>query len=304
VRTFTTMLANVGAEVQDTSLPFRTIIKEFINRRYFQILRSINWKHITPDYTFDTVAGTQEYILPSDFYKAINVRDTTNGFELAASDLQQLLSDFPDEFTDSGSPARYYILEDNIQEQPTAASVVAVVSSSASDTTQTVRVRGISSGVEKTETVTLNGVTPQNSTFSYTRLLGISKSAVTVGAVTCTTNAAAVTNATLGPETVVSFVKKIGLHYVPGSVYTISVPYIRKPLPLIEDSDYPVSDFCDLIELGSRADAWRYKRQGAKASDCESRFEVELQRYIWDQENEPNAIVQFRPTTYNQDNLY
>lgn len=302
-KTFSEIVDNVQADVQDTSSAFDAIVRKYVNNRYFQVLRAINWNAVRTDYTF-TTDGSQEYVLPADFGKELHVRDTTNGEELAYADLQRLFTDYPDSFSDSGSAARYYIVEDTVQEQPTSASVIAVSSSSASDTTQTVLIRGIVSGSETSETVTLTGTTPANSVNSYTRVKAVSKSGNTTGYITLTSNSAAVTIAVLAPKVNTFYCKRIGLHYVPSTAITVAVPYYIKPLPLVEDYDYPIIDIADLIELGAKADAWRYKRQGAKANDAETRFAIELQGYIWNQENQPNRITQFVPVTYNQDNLY
>ena len=301
---FLTITTNVGNRVQDPSSTFATVIKTFVNKRYFQILRAINWQNINYDYTFDTVGGTQNYVLPDEFGKEISARDTSNGLELSAYDYQNLATDYPDGVSDEGSVARYIIYEDTVKAQPTASSALAIVSSSTADTTQSILVRGISGGVELTETVTLNGTTPANTANSYTRVKGISKSAVTAGKVTVTSNTGAVTLTVLPPKVTESRYKLIKLHYVPITAITISLPYIIKPLPMTENNDYPIIDIADLIEIGAEADAWFYKRQGNKASARETMFGVELQQYIYDKENQPNVVTQFRPTTYNKDNLY
>jgi hypothetical protein len=304
---FNTMVTNVGTRVQDTTTPFATILKPLINKRYFQVLRVINWQNIRYDYTFDTVAGTQDYVLPDDFGKEISVRDTTNGLELGSYDYQKLVTDYPDEVEDSGSVARYIITEEVVKEQPTSTSVVSMVSSSSADTTQSILIRGITGGIETTELVLLTGTSTNplaHSTNSYTRIKGISKSAITTGSVTLTTNSATVQLAVLPPKVTESRYKIMKLHYVPTTTIEISVPYIIKPLPLVENNDYPTLDIADLIEMGAEADAWRYKRQGTKASACESLYEVELQRYIFDKENQPNVVNQFIPVTFDKDNLY
>jgi len=300
---FNTIKSNVGSNIQDTSSAMATIIGRFVNKRYFQILRTINWDCTRPDYTL-TTTSVQEYVLPDDFGKEISVRDTTNGLELGRTDIQRLITDYPDSFDDSGSAARYYIREDNVQDQPTSASVLAIVSSSASDTTQTILIRGVSSGVETSESVTLTGLTSVNTTNSYTRVKAISKSAVTVGKITVTSNSGAVTEAILPPKVTESRYKLIGFHYIPSTAIVVAIPYIIKPLPLIENNDYPVIDIADLIEMGAEADAWRYKRQNGKSQQMEAMFSLELQQYIYDKENQPNQVTQFIPVTYDQDNLY
>lgn len=301
---FTTIKSNVGSNIIDTSAAMGTIIGRFANKRYFQILRAINWQNVYYDYTFNTVAGTQDYVMPDDFGKELVVRDTTNGVELARVDYQYLITNYPDSIEDTGTVGRYTIYEDTVKEQPSSASTISITSSSASDTTQTIRIRGIVSGSETSEAVTLNGTTAVVSTNSYTRIKAISKSAVTVGRITATSNSGAVTLSVMAPKITESRYKLMKLHYVPASVITVSVPYITKPLPMVEDNDYPVLDIADLIELGAEADAWRYKRQFAKAQQVDMMFAMELQQYIYDQENQPNEVSQFRPVTYDRDNLY
>jgi hypothetical protein len=96
----------------------------------------------------------------------------------------------------------------------------------------------------------------------------------------------------------------MGLYYVPSSVITVRVPYIIKPLPMTEDYDYPILDISDLLEAGAMADAWRYKRQFNKAGVYETLFTSRISEYIWDKDNDPNRVYQFKPSTYNKENLY
>ena len=81
--------------------------------------------------------------------------------------------------------------------QPTAASAIAIVSSDNDDTTQAVTVVGTVNGLDDVEAVTLTGTTSVSTAKSFSYIKGIRKSADTEGTITCTSNAAAVTNATL-----------------------------------------------------------------------------------------------------------
>jgi len=301
-KTFTTIKTNVGAEVQDTSSAFDTILGRFVNRRYFQILRAINWQNVQPDYTFDTVAGTQRYVLPDDFGKEVSCTDITNDIGLSKTTLEKLFEDYKD-IAVSGTVERYCIIEDCVKEHPSEASVLTIVSSSSADTTQTIFVRGISDGVETYESVTLTGTSDATTTNEYTRIKGISKSAVTAGYVTIDSNSAAKTQAIISPETLDTRYKIIVLHYIPSSTYTIAIPYIINPMPLSQDYDYPVLDIGDLLEIGTLADAWRYKKQFAKAQTMEILFNQQLQEYIFAKENQPNQVHQFIPEPYDRDGL-
>ncbi len=303
-KSFTQMKTNIGAELMDTSSNFATLIGRFINRRYYQILRAINWKNIQDSYSFSTVVGTNSYVLPDDFGKEVSCYDSTNDIYLSKMDLTEMFRLNGSTYEDAGAIGSYLIKEDTVKEQPTSASVLAISSSSASDTTQSILIRGISSGVETYETVTLTGVTPVNTTNSYTRVKAISKSAATVGSVTITSNSAAVTLALIPKETLETRYKIIKFDKTPSAVVTIKIPYIIKPLPLSQDYDYPIIDIADLIEEGSLADGWRYKRQFAKSADMEKIFVVHLQEYVQDLFNEPNQVHQFLPATYDNDDLY
>ena len=299
---FSAIVDNVGTDVQDTSSAFETISKRYINQRYFSILRSINWEVINPAFSFDTTAGTQTQALPEDFGKELYARDTTNGVELAKGDLSELVRAYPSALTTSGTVGRYAIYQDAVQAQPTTAAVVSIVSSSASDTTPTVFVRGIVSSYEVTEEITLTGTTAATGSLSFSSIKGISKSGTTVGAVTVSCNSQ--TMAVLPPTIHESRYKIMFLHYNPSAVITIKMPYIISPAPMSDDDDYPVLDVADLIEIGAKADAWRYKRQFQKAQDMEILFEKELQRFIWEKENDPNRVTQFMPTIYDKSKLY
>jgi len=303
-KNFVTLKTNIGQEVQDTSSAFSTILGRFINRRYFQILRAINWQNLRTDYSITTTSGTKDYVLPDDFDKEISVEDGVNDILLTRLELQDISRNYPGATADAGTVYRYSILEDTVQKQPTSASTLSIVSSSASDNTQTILIRGIVSGYETSETVLLTGITPAVTTNTYSRVKGISKSSNTVGKVTVTSNTGAVTQSVLPPKILESRYKLIRLHYVPTTTLVLSVVYIIKPLPLTEDYDYPVLDIADLLEIGVLADAWRYKRQFAKAQTMEILFNQELSNYIWSKENSPNMIFQFCPTTYNNDDLY
>jgi len=279
-----------------------TINKRYINKRYFQILRAINWEVLNPAYTFNTVSGTQTYALPEDFGKELYALDTTSGVELSRVPWGRLAMSYASELTTAGDVKRYAIYEDAVQAQPTTAAVASITSSSASDTTQTILVRGIVSTYETVEEITLTGITAATGSLSFSRIKGISKSASTTGAITVTCNSQ--TMAILPPTINVSRYKIMFLHYKPSAVLAIKMPYYIAPMPLSDDDDYPVVDVADLIEIGAKADAWRYKRQFAKAGDMEALFERELQRFIWEKENQPNEITQFIPTTYNRNSLY
>jgi len=301
-KNFSVMKDNIADEINDTATAMKTIIGEYLNKRYFQVLRATNWERIRTDYTFNTVAGTQAYPMPDDFGKPVFVLDDTSDKKLTETNLEDIVRNYPSTINSNGTVGRYAIIDDVVRTQPSAAAKVGIVSSSASDTAETVLIRGMdANGIESTEEETLTGVTKVETATLFERIIAISKSAVTVGYITVTSGTDTLT--ILPPKLLESRVKLLFLHERPASVLAIDVPYIIKPFPLIEDEDYPIIDIADLIETGGKADAFRYKRQMAIAKDYELLFAKEMTEYIFDMHNKPDFVPRFRPVTFNRDDL-
>jgi len=91
--------------------------------------------------------------------------------------------------------------------------------------------------------------------------------------------------------------------YTPNADITVEFPYIARPSELSDDTDEPVLGLEDILEVGATADAYRYKRQFAKAREMEAQYEQMLANKIWEYENAPNMSHQFKPQVFNRDNL-
>lgn len=303
-RLFVNIYGNVGSNIQDTSSGTQTVIKNYVNDIYFDILKRINWQDIDDDYSFSTVAGTQDYVLPSNFGKEVYVYDATNLTELKPITMQELVRDFPSGLSLSGTVSRYAILNKAVRSQPSSSSTISVVSSSASDSTQTVRIKGYdSNGVQLEESITLNGTSAQTSSNSYVEIQSITKSASTVGRITVTSNSGAVTVAILAPADLSYMVKVVRLNYTPNGAITVKMPYIILPYPLVSDYDQPVIDAADVIELGATMKAWRYKRQFQKAMEYERQYETAINTLIWDKENSFNQAHYTSPLAYPRNDV-
>lgn len=98
--------------------------------------------------------------------------------------------------------------------------------------------------------------------------------------------------------------KKVRFYPNPTSIIAIKIPYQLQATPMVDSTDLPILR-CDIAcEYGATADAWRTKRQFAKAADFETQYEQVINEMIWEIENNPNRIVQLAPRTYNRDLLY
>jgi hypothetical protein len=95
----------------------------------------------------------------------------------------------------------------------------------------------------------------------------------------------------------------VRLYPTPSSIFTLAMPYQVEPLDMAL-TDKPILE-CDYeVEIGATAEAWRTKRQFAKAADFDQQYEAHIQHMIWRRENSPGRIVQFAPKTYDKEQLY
>lgn len=303
-RLFVNMYTNVGANVQDTSSGMATIIKNYLNDIYFDVLRRTNWEVTDPDYSFITIAGQQDYVLPSNFGKEMSVTDNTNKITIKPITQQQLAEDYTTQLSSQGTVGRYSIINRPVRLQPTSSSTVSLVSSSVLDSTQTVRIRGeISNGTMIEESLTLNGTTPVVSSNVYTKVRNIAKSSTTIGYVTVTSNSGAVVVAILAPADLSYLVKIIRLNQIPSNALTILMPYVIDPYPMVSDFDQPIINTGDILELGATMKSWRYKRQFDKALEYEKQYEKGIASLIWEMANTTNRTQLFHPTPYDRDDV-
>lgn len=222
MNTFSQISANVGVRVGDTSSLFSTIINGYVNQRYLRLFKKFNWPTIVPNYTLLSVAGQQDYELPSGFKSEVYIYDTANNRDLPRLDFEELERIFPIELGNQGTPIRYSIYQ-------------------AMDTTS-----------------------PSPLIQNYLRF-----------------------------------------YQIPTQAITYNIPYIQQGVNLVASTDLPIIDMSDLAaELGATADAWRTKRQFQKASDFEMQYEQVIMEMVWSIENNPNRVPQFRPRTYDVNELY
>lgn len=299
-RRLTTIRSNVASMVQDTSAPMLALIQNYINDRYREVKQRLAIVDIQrSDYTFTTTAGTEDYVLPMDFWREYSVLDKTNKRQLSRIDTQQVVDNYSWAPDQQGITTHYQVLDKTCNKQPTSASVISVSSSSASDTSQTVFIKGLdTNGYEDYETISLNGTNVITSTKTYTQILMISKSGVTAGTVTLTSNSGAVTNAVISRQMLDYRVKILRLVQIPNGSWTIEINYQQRENELNQDGDYPVVDCYDILEAGATADALRYKRQYAKAADWDVIFEKRLNNLAYAYEASPNKVNVFNPRTY------
>ena len=203
----------------------------------------------------------------------LTIQDLTYDVVLAVADPNVGARAYVDIQDTDGTPSVYWREEDTVAAQPSAASTLSLSSSSTSDTSTVVRIWGVSSGENVTEIVTLSGTTPVATSFSYTRIDRVSKDSTTVGIVTMTSNAAAVTVATMAPREVAPRYQKLHLVPRPSSALVYTISYKAKMLRLELDQDIPVLPCQQAMINGAYSDALKEQRQFQKAVVQEQKYE-------------------------------
>jgi len=132
---------------------------------------------------------------------------------------------------------RYFRLGEiwQVNAQPSAASAISVVSTSASDTTQTLTVRGDVSGNLMNETITLTGTSTATGSRSFSKILGLTLSAVGAGDISVKAGAATLVTIPIGE--LGRAYKTIELITLPTAAEELEYMFYRQPRVLSADND-------------------------------------------------------------------
>jgi hypothetical protein len=127
-------------------------------------------------------------------------------------------------------------------DQPLAASVMTIASSSSSDVSKSVTVFGDVAGYPDYEIITTDssdGTTPVSGSKSFQNVERIVKSATTVGRITVTANTGSSTISVLpvGNTTSGLMYRKFQVWPLPKDVYNINIQYYKEPMRLVNDGD-------------------------------------------------------------------
>lgn len=296
---FIDIYGDVQNEVRDTSSSFKTIAKSYCNDGYSEILRRLIQSNIVEQFrTFSltTTAGTRSYTAPFDMGEIVYCNDTSNSRDLTVASETDIYSKHQTAINTTGVPF-YVVLKgaSNFMVQPSTSNAISVVSSNASDTSQTVFLRGISGSAEFYESVSLNGTASASSTNSYDYLLEASKSATTTGKITLTYITDATTASIISPESYFERYKIIEFYYVPAGAYTYSIRYRRLIKPMSQDNDIPIVDVTQGIEYFAIARSWEYKRQLMTATHFMNKFEAWFTQYIQDRNKDQVQTFDIMP---------
>ena len=228
--------------------------QEAVRRAVSRVWNYKQWSFKLRRYTFTTTSGTEDYVLPRYLRETYKIKSSVSPYDITVVNEDVFDRNIPNP-TSSGNPyiARLFEMV-GVETQPTAAGTVTAVSSSASDTTQFVLIKGLVGGQLQYEQLTLTGTTAATSTKSFSQIYSVTKSARTEGYITVKSDTDTVTNVILDPDESVLRLRKIRLYPKPDATITITTKGFGRPVKLThvyEDTEIP--DDWDYV-----VDQWAY----------------------------------------------
>lgn len=223
-------------EAGDTDVTL-TLVKQAIRAAHEKRLADERWAFkLSKPKTFSTVVGQQTYTLDPDFLRLMYVKNLTTKELLVEFSEGSALQTGYDWTTDTDSARKFALWgHAEVQNQPAAASVIAVTSSNTGDLTTTVTIKGDTATGIQTETIVV-GASGQ---IQFTEILKVTKSDGWVGTMTLKSNANTVTNLTLGPTEYGKSYQNFYLFAIPSAIESLEYRFYRQPSPLVDNNDRP-----------------------------------------------------------------
>lgn len=313
---YSNLQTRVGRKIQKTDTAYKTKIKDFLNDRLQHLYERYMWPELFRETTITATSGQNYIILPREVTNVLYVSDLSNDIIVRKIGFQVFQKRYLNTLDASGNIYNYVDAGYSpLLTQWGAADKVTVVSSSASDTTQKVYIRGYdANGIEYSESISLNGATGVDSTYTYaafsitnprTGLTMVSKDADTVGTITVKEKTAGTARVLLGPKDRTVRHRMIRLQRVPSSAQTLYVGYKEALRKLADDGDVPQFECDSLLVQGALVDALKEQRQFQRAALEDQKFEqmlaTRLQQEERDSEEDDATIPEVSISTLDID---
>lgn len=229
-------------EVGDTSTTL-DLVKSYLNQAHQARCAQDSWTFMRWDRpeTLTTVSGQRFYSLNPEFWKPIYFFNRSSNRYMVEVTERSLAATGSNWNTDTGrSPYFRFAGYSPVSAQPSTASTISIVSSSASDNSSGKAITfeiNTANGVT-TESITPNGTSPVSSTNTVERILGVTKASTWTGTLTVK-DAANNTLLTLFPTEMGRSHAQFELLATPDSADVIEYRFVRKPKLLVNDNDIP-----------------------------------------------------------------
>ena len=261
-----------------------------------------SWSFLRRKTTFETVASTEDYVLPRDIDRISLVRQTESPIRLRHVSDKEFYLYIPNP-TGSGNPRYYRIWEnEGVSTQLTTADTIDVVSSSASDSgssTKSITVWGTdANGAKVSESYQLNGTSTVSGSITFAAgPIFVSKQSDTTGDITVTENSGSTTLVVIGREERTPKFKVISLYQIPSSAITIYVEYFTRMRQLRNDSDTPEFDekWHWVVRQGALAKTYQYLNKEQDLAMAQSMYAGGVRAMVSADKTVPDLISHLTP---------
>lgn len=298
---YSNIITRAGRKIQKTDTAYKTKLKDWAGEWNEKIYTRYFWLDLFREIGVSVAAGANYLILPRDVLDILYISDLTNDILVRRYGVQNFQKRFLDRLDQQGALYHYaYYGYSPVAIQLSTADAVEVLSSSASDTTQKVYVRGYdSNGIEQNISFTLSGVTPVSTSsptfaaFSITNprtgLSMVSKDGDTVGTITIREKTADTVLGYLGPLERTARHRIIRLANKPASSNTLYLGFKEPLRRLVNDGDVLQFPCEDLLVRGIHIEALKEQRQFQRAALEESGWEKDLAAKMQQEERDVEA---------------
>lgn len=269
-QTLSEMTAEVGRFIGDSGTTAATKIKDSLNKWYAYVSKQWVWPSliILDESGVSTTAGSSRLYLPKRVDRVYFLYSTTLDAAAIHRHADQFfnrvgtLADSSGVFTDFADVGELGRKADF----SSTAELLSVSSSSASDTTQTVVIRGVSSGEEILEEVTLSGTTPVDTTNTYSDLYSVSCDGSNAGVISVSGKVSATTYAALAPRERTARYRVLRISGIPSSAETLKIFGRKRVNRLSYDNDVPEIPVSQVLVEKAAAEHFARQRKWAEAS--------------------------------------
>ena len=262
----------VGALLERSDTAMLTKIETFINEGLRYIYNQRPWMALLRHTTFSAVANLDYFISGQEVAEVIDISQRDTPAVIALQRYYALLHRNIDAMglTTGKAIMASPMGEIGIKAALPSDGTITVESSSASDTTQYVRVRGYDASLlPVTEKILLTGVTPATSTLSYSSKEGyeprFSRDTATVGSITV--KRSTTTLAQIAPSENEARYKKWKVWPAFAAADTMYLTYKKRIYLLSEDEETPELECDNALIMFAFARCMQEKRQFAKAKE-------------------------------------
>ena len=232
-----------------------SVIIPYLNRAYEEIWDYHDWPSLTVVDSITLAAGTDKLVLPSQYAHLIyNLPPNQYQDPLLYDTLQKELVSvirmgrvrWIQEYHPQYEAA--FLGEQAVQVQPTAAGIVKVASTDATDTSKTVFVEGLLAGVYKSATLTTDSstaTTEVSSSVQFDKITGFSKGVKTTGSFVLYDSTGSVVLGNIDPWAYNSFYSTYQLAWKAGdnqSALTVYIIARRRFVPFLNTQSQPFMD--------------------------------------------------------------